>query len=499
MNTQVVSPAAIASRAAAPVADARPIRSVFLIRVSSSVDKDVDHPQFFDPSYPLKYIEAGLGRREGVQVSALDCWIDPQPVETLIERTRQLAPELVVLSASSFEVEVADEYVRRLKAVSPDTLVVGIGQGHYFTKDFGPAEGEAVGPGYDAVLLGEPEEEIFELLDRMGEDRSAGAAWRLHYQALFRDGHRFAVQDSDVLAFPDYSADEFEAYRSIFPVRMAERVRWGYMIATRGCPHLCTFCSEVMRVSVGRKVRRRSAQNVVDEMEHLKRQGANILSFQDDSFSTSRIFVRQVCDEILRRQLDLPWMARVRADEVDRELLALMRRAGCLMLGMGVESGSQRIVDRVIKTHKPKPWADICRQTFAWTRELGIGTNAYYVIGSPGETREDIEQTIELALQLNSDTIQVHFFTPYPGSASWDEYKHLFGAEHDPRKMFHYGRPLFSLAEVSVDELIALRSRFYRRYIFRPGFIIPHLWEHKGFYWHNRDIFWTMVGIRKVF
>jgi radical SAM superfamily enzyme YgiQ (UPF0313 family) len=476
----------------------QPIRSVFLVRVSSSVDKDVDHPQFFDPAYPLKYLQAGLARRAGVRVQTLDCWIHPQPVETLAARTAELAPDLVVVSASSFEVEVADEYVRRLKGSRPATLVVGIGQGHYFTKDRDPIPAGPA-PGYDAILLGEPEEEILHLIEQMGRDRSPAAAWRGDYARRFREGHRFAVQDSDVLAFPTYTPEELEAYRSIFPVRLARRVTWGYLIATRGCPHLCTFCSEVMRVSVGRKVRRRTPSNVVDEMEHLKRQGANIVSFQDDSFSTSRAFVRQVCDEMLRRRLDLPWMARVRADEVDRDLLALMREAGCLMLGMGVESGSQRIVERVIKTHKPKPWAEICRQTFRWTRELGIGTNAYYVIGSPGETREEIEQTIELAIALDSDTIQVHFFTPYPGSAAWEEHKHLFGAEHDPRKMFHYGRPLFSLAAVSVDELIALRSRFYRRYIFRPGFLFPHLWRHKGFYWHNPDVFRTLVGIRRVF
>jgi radical SAM superfamily enzyme YgiQ (UPF0313 family) len=496
---QNIQTATLTPTKAVTQASGQPIRSVFLVRVSSSVDKDIEHPQFFDPSYPLKYIQAGLERLDGVVVEALDCWIHPQSVDGLLARTGSMAPDLVLVSASSFEVDVSDDYVRRLKSRSPETLVIGIGQGHYFTKDVGPVSGGSVGAGYDALLLGEPEEEFFDLFDQMGRDRSPDASWRVHYRQRFRDGHRFAVQDSDVLAFPSYSPEEIEAYRSIFPVKLAKRVKWGYMIATRGCPHLCTFCSEVMRVSIGRRVRRRSAGNVVDEMEHLKRQGVNILSFQDDSFSTSRSFVRQICEEILRRRLDIPWMARVRADEVDRDLLVLMRDAGCLILGIGVESGSQRIVDRVIKTHKPKPWADICRQTFGWTRELGIGTNAYYVIGSPSETRAEIEQTIDLATELNSDTIQVHFFTPYPGSSSWEEYKHLFEEEHDPRKMFHYGRPLFSLAEVSVDEMIELRSRFYRRYIFRPGFIIPHLWQYKGFYWNNPDIFWTMLGIRKVF
>jgi len=253
-----------------------------------------------------------------------------------------------------------------------------------------------------------------------------------------------------------------------------------------------------MRVSIGRKIRNRSAVNVADEMEHLARQGVNICSFQDDSFSTSRRLVKALCDKLIGRNSKMVWMARVRVDEVDYELLALMKKAGCIMLGIGVESGNQRIIDGMKKLHKSKPWLDLCRQVFQWTRELGIGTNAYYVIGNPTETREEIEQTIKFALELNSDSIQVHFYTPYPGSAAWQEYKDQI-AEYDPKKMFHYATPMFSLADVSIEELVKLRSQFYRRYIFRPGFAIRHMWRHAAFYWHHPDIFWNLLGIRKIF
>jgi anaerobic magnesium-protoporphyrin IX monomethyl ester cyclase len=254
----------------------------------------------------------------------------------------------------------------------------------------------------------------------------------------------------------------------------------------------------VMRVSIGRKMRSRSAANVADEMEHLARQGVNICSFQDDSFSADRPFVRALCEELAARHSRLPWMARVRVDELDYDVLALMKKAGCVMLGLGVESGSQRIVEQMQKQYHPKPWADLCRQVFGWTRQLGIGTNAYYVIGNPTETRDEIEQTIRLALELNSDTIQVHFYTPYPGSIAWERHKDII-ARHDPTQMFHYATPMFSLAEVSVEDLVKLRAQFYRRYIFRLGFGLPHMWKHASFYWHNPDIFASLLGIRKIF
>jgi radical SAM superfamily enzyme YgiQ (UPF0313 family) len=252
-----------------------------------------------------------------------------------------------------------------------------------------------------------------------------------------------------------------------------------------------------MRVSTGKRLRGRSAANVADEMQHLRRLGVNIISFQDDSFSANRRLVQSLCEELIARKSKMPWMARVRVDELSYEILALMKKAGCVMLGIGVESGSQRIIEGMGKQQNPKPWPALCRRVFRWTKALGIGTNAYYVLGNPTETMEEIEQTIRFALELNSDSIQVHFYTPYPGSAAWEKYKDRYAA-HDPAKMFHYATPMFSLADVSIEDLVKVRSWFYRRYLFRPGFAFNHLRRYAAFYFHNPDILWSLLGIRKI-
>jgi anaerobic magnesium-protoporphyrin IX monomethyl ester cyclase len=470
-----------------------PANTLLLLRVTSAVDK-VDHPQFFDPPYAIKSIQARLQKEKNVAVHLLDCWIHPMDVAAMLARAAEIRPDLVVISSSSFDVQVANDFVASVKKDEKAPLVIGVGQSHYLNRNARNAQEQ----GYDAILLGEPEEEFFQLLDRIRQRSPSGDEWRPYYWKCYEEGRRFAVEDPDKLIFPTYTPAELESYRSIFPVQVPKRVVWGYLIATRGCPHGCVFCSEVMRVSIGRKMRSRSAANVADEMEHLGRQGVNVCSFQDDSFSADRRFVRALCEELAARNSQMPWMARVRVDELDYDVLSLMKKAGCVMLGLGVESGSQRIIEQMQKQRHPKPWADLCRQVFRWTRQLGIGTNAYYVIGNPTETREEIEQTIRLALELNSDTIQVHFYTPYPGSVAWEKHKDLI-AEHDPTRMFHYATPMFSLAEVSVEDLVKLRSQFYRRYIFRLGFGIPHVWKHAAFYWHNPDIFGSLLGIRKIF
>jgi radical SAM superfamily enzyme YgiQ (UPF0313 family) len=412
----------------------------------------------------------------------------------MLEHAARVRPDLIVVSASSFDIKVANDFVTSLKREKDAPLVIGIGQGHHLNRD-SQSESEK---GYDAILLGEPEQEFFRVFDWIRNGGQSDKDWRDYYARCYQEEKRFVVEDPDGLPFPSYEPEELKAYRSIFPVQVPKRVVWGYLIATRGCPHNCLFCSEVMRVSVGRRLRSRSPENIANEMEHLERQGVNICSFQDDSFSANRALVRSLCEELIARNSKMPWMARVRVDEVDYELLALMKKAGCVMLGLGVESGSQRIIDGMRKQQTPKPWLNLCRQAFRWSHQLGIGTNAYYIIGNPTETRAEIEQTIKLALELDSDSIQVHFYTPYPGSAAWEKYQDRIG-HYDPAMMFHYATPMFTLADVSVEELVKIRSQFYRRYILRPGFAINHLRRHAAFYLHNSDVFWSLLGIRKIF
>jgi len=470
------------------------INSVLLVRVSSAVDKDVNHPQFFDPCYPLKYLQAGLEKYRNLSVNILDCWIQPMTVAQMMAHTDRLQPDLLVVSSSSFDIDIADAFVASLKNTQHSgPLVVGIGQGNYLNRN----NGQSRQAGYDAILLGEPEEEFFKLFDWVQKPADSDSSWKTHYHNCYQEGRRFIVEDPDSLPFPSYSTAELDSYKSIYPIQLPRRVVWGFLIATRGCPHGCVFCSEVMRVSIGKKIRSRSAASVADEMRHLAGQGVNVCSFQDDSFSTNRGFVRSFTEELIARNSTMPWMARVRVDELDYETLSQMKRAGCIMLGIGVESGSQRIIEDMHKQRTSKPWLNQCRQVFRWTRQLGIGTNAYYVIGNPTETREEIEQTIRFALELNSDSIQVHFYTPYPGSAAWDKYHDRFAAFESTR-LFHYATPMFSLADVSVAELVKLRGKFYRRYLFRPGFAVNHMRKHARFYWHNPDVFWSLFRIHKI-
>jgi hypothetical protein len=164
------------------------LNSILLLRVASVTDK-VDHPQFFDPPYTLKYLQAGLQQDPVLTVHLLDGWITPCSVSQLLDYTASVRPEVIVISASSFDVDVSNAFAAAVKKQHHAPLVVGIGQGHYLNRDLKNGC-EAL---YDAILLGEPEEEFFKLLTWLRRSDASEEGWRTHYHQCYAADERFAV------------------------------------------------------------------------------------------------------------------------------------------------------------------------------------------------------------------------------------------------------------------------------------------------------------------
>ena len=123
------------------------------------------------------------------------------------------------------------------------------------------------------------------------------------------------------------------------------------------------------------------------------------------------------------RHLKIKWIAHARVDNITPSLLKLMKEAGCILLRFGIESGSRRIIDILKKRDSDIDWIETSRAVFKNSREEGISTAALFIIGSPSESQSEIESSLKLAKELEPDFIQVHFFTPYVGSAAYEQYK----------------------------------------------------------------------------
>jgi radical SAM superfamily enzyme YgiQ (UPF0313 family) len=185
------------------------------------------------------------------------------------------------------------------------------------------------------------------------------------------------------------------------------------MWASRGCPFQCIFCAWPQIMYGSRKYRVRNSKDVVDEIEWcIKEYGFKSIYFDDDTFNIGKPRMLELCKEIKRRNINLPWAIMARADTMDREILTAMKDAGLVALKYGVESGVQQIVYDAGKA------LDLgkVRETVKNTKELGVKYHLTFTFGLPGETWESIQKTISLAVELDPDSLQFSIVTPFPGS-----------------------------------------------------------------------------------
>ena len=290
---------------------------------------------------------------------------------------------------------------------------------------------------------------------------------------VFRDngevvntGPRALVSDLDTLPFPARHLTSYEKYSSL----LARRTPTTTMFTSRGCPFRCAFCD---RPHLGKRFRARSPRNVVDEMEACTRLGIYEFLVYDDTFTVDRSRVLDICEEIQDRKLDVGWDIRARVDTVDLEMLKALRAAGCERIHYGVEAGTEKI----LKVLNKRITIEQVRDSFRWTKQMGIDVLAYFMIGSPTETREDILQTVAVAKSLNPDYVHITILTPFPGTQIYfdglaqgvfkEDYWHQFAV--NPSSDF---KPRYWEEELAASELVDLLNYAYRSFYLRPSYVL---------------------------
>jgi radical SAM superfamily enzyme YgiQ (UPF0313 family) len=227
---------------------------------------------------------------------------------------------------------------------------------------------------------------------------------------------------------------------------------------------------------MGKRFRARSAKNVVDEMEECVRLGIREFLVYDDTFTIDRKRVQDVCAEIKARGLDIGWDIRARVNTVDAQLLRVLKAAGCERIHYGVESGNEDI----LKVLRKGITLNQVEDAFRMTKEAGIETLAYFIIGSPRETRSTIEDTIRFAIRLDPGFVHFSIMTPFPAtelyrlglaeglikSDVWQDFAKTPRAGFIP--------PLWE-ENLKRDELIRLMKSAYKRFYLRPKYVATRL------------------------
>jgi len=213
---------------------------------------------------------------------------------------------------------------------------------------------------------------------------------------------------------PRYDSLQLDGYATFTDIT-GERYPYVPIVGSKGCPYPCIYCP--YPIGFGRKWTHRSPKEIVDEIEYLHNT-RNIKGFllRDQSFALNKKHAIKICEEIIRRRLDIVWFTEARVDEITRELLEKMKKAGCRRIHYGVETGDPKI----LKIAKPGVRLEDIRRAFRLTKETGLWAQAHVILGWPDEDWETIKKTYKLLLDLNPNSINFNFLTPYPGTKLYE-------------------------------------------------------------------------------
>ena len=349
------------------------------------------------PPLGLAYIAASL-RAAGHRVRILDAAVERWTWDRFATELRHTRPQVLGLSAMT---PVADIAARAIQVARPHVDHIVLGGPHP------TAVGAAVFqemPGLDAAVVGEGEDVAPALLDWW----SSGASGDPPPGVRVPGGAFVEADDPDVHSLVQPARDllPMKRYRYLF----ATRPGFATMVTSRGCPFRCSFCDKSVS---GSRWRARSPEDVVDELEQLvHRHGVGFVNFYDDNFTLHRARVVGICEEILRRGLDIEWKCEGRVDGVDLPLLRLMRRAGCRTVAYGVESANPSTLALLRKDVT----VDQAPAAFAMTRAAGLRSLAYIILGAPGEDPEAVRHTIRFCHDIRADYVQFSSLVAMPGT-----------------------------------------------------------------------------------
>ncbi len=375
-------------------------------------------------------------------------------------------PDLVGFSMITLGYKKAYQIISDVKRLSPNSKVVAGGHHVTILKEKVLQECQDI----DFGVVSDGEQTILELCrDTLSYEDIKGLIYRKGRDVLFT-GERPPVKNLDEIAFPRFEKFNMRDYSKQIPVH-----------SSRGCVYQCTFCPNKL---IAREFRTRSEKNFVDEIEYWHKKGIRQFAIDDDNFALKKNRVYAICDEIEKRGLKdlfIRCSNGLRADSVDRQLLARIKEIGVREVGFGVDGGNNKVLGYLKKGET----IETIEQAIKDACELGLDVRLYFLIGSPGETEADIEDSMRLARKYPVGLINVNNPIPYPGTEMYDYIK-----EHNlfiipPEEYLNSvpedkAIPVFATPELSKDERIRmlkrcdrvrrqiLKNAAYRMYKHRP-------------------------------
>jgi len=324
----------------------------------------------------------------------------------------------------------------------------------------------------DIIVRREPEYIIRDYIRSLKKNDSSweglkGIGFRKNGKLIINDFYPF-IENLDELPFIDTSMlpKKVDYFNPI-----VKRTPYITVSTSRGCPGKCTFCTAPY--FDGERFRFQSYAYVMEELGFFIKNGFKEVYFRDDTFFVNKKRDLQLCENIIRKGLDISWICNARVGMIDKETMLLAKKAGCHLIKFGVESGVQEILDNVKKGISVEETLKIFRQA----REIGIDTHAHVMLGIPGERPETIKETIKFIKKIKPTTASFGICTPYPGSPLFEQIAAAHPAINDGTSVNLenlHTQGLFNelYTRVSKKELDKSVVQAYREFYLRPQYIL---------------------------
>ncbi len=433
------------------------------------------------PQTGLAYL-AAIATESGNNAKIIDGMATPLSINELINIIQKENFDLIIVHSSTPTFNNDNKIISEIKKVI--NVTIGFTGTHTTVLPKESLKNSKA----DFVLIGEAELTLREFINTLNEipvqqDLFSSSQNRIN-SAIDKlktiNGLAIKYEDKIIITpqreiLPDLNSLPFPA-RELLPndkyiMPFFDRKPFVTVVPSRGCPYKCTFC-RAGKVW-GTKPRFRDPSNIITEIkEIINKLNIKNIVFMTDALTLKRDWTLALLDEMLKENLGIRWICNSRVDSVDIEMLKLMKKVGCELISYGVESGNQTILDQAKKNIKIQDSINAIKLT----RQAGITSLAYFIIGLPGETEETIKESIEFAKMLNPDYVNFHIATPFPGTEFYEyakKNKLLISENWDDFE--EEGSAVIRTKTLSPEQLIKFQKKAMNSFYFRPKYIMKEL------------------------
>jgi radical SAM superfamily enzyme YgiQ (UPF0313 family) len=399
--------------------------------------------------------------------SVHDCYASPMQDEKIIEKIKTDTPDYIGFSTTTSSFPDAVRIAAKIREVMPEIKNI-FGGVHIsalretLLRDY---------PVIDYGIVGEGELTLLSLIESDGQIQKdvPGLIYRDGDEIIFT-GFRNKEQliNLDTLPFPAY--DKLKGFPDLYklPIFNYPRAPHTTAVSSRGCPYKCSYCD---RTVFKRSYRFNSAGYLYDHVKYLNRKyGIRHINFYDDLFTFNRERVEEFCRLIINNKTGLTFNCAARAEHIDRDLLQLMKKAGCWMISLGIETGDPDL----LKLHRSNSDLEMIRKKVELIHEARIRVKGLFMMGLPGETEESIDKSIKYALDIPLNDMNLTKFTPFPGSPIYKDINR-YGTFNEKWELMNCTNFVFIPNGLTPERLEDRYRYFYRRHFERHHILFDYM------------------------